>query len=157
MVEASFRSWEQLQRAFVQQAARMCSMHGCCDHGIHSERNTPNFRHGPDRGRQSRDSMFGTERAQTTVSQPREVTRLSSRPDRSDRRENTRSDNSMHARGSDRRDNSLHSRSDNSMNARVSDVNSNSKHVILPFLSVIWPSSPSFLLALGHTEINSRS
>jgi len=88
----------------------MCSLHDCCDHGIHSERNTPSLRHRPDRPRQMSDSSFGSV-TQTAVSQPREVTRLSSRPDRHDRR----------------RDNPLHSHSDSHMNSR-SDINSNSKH-----------------------------
>lgn len=105
------REWKAAAAVAV---ARMCSLHDCCDYGIHSERNTPSLRHRPDRSRQITDSSFGSVK-QTTVSQPREVTGLSSRPDRHDRR-----------------DKPLLSHSDSHMNSR-SDINSNSKHVIFFF------------------------
>ena len=121
----------------------MCSFHGCCDSGIHTERNTPNLRHGPDRSRHNRDLIFEGSR-QSTVSEPREVTRISSRPDRRSDHHESRLDRNEHRHHDerhdhhhDRRDNTLttrsnsamNSRSDNPMNARASDPNSNLKNV----------------------------
>jgi hypothetical protein len=114
----------------------MCSFHGCCDSGIHSERNTPNLRSGPDRSRHNRDLVFEGSMP-STVSEPREVTRLNARPDHRSNRHEHRSDrhepHSDHRRDQHhgRRDNTLNTRSDslmnsqsdNPVNARPSDTN----------------------------------
>lgn len=122
----------------------MCSFHGCCDSGIHSERNTPNLRSGPDRSRHNKDLIFEGS-MQSTVSEPREVTRLNARPDHRSNRHEHRSDRheprSDHRRDQHhgRRDNTLNTRSDshmnsqsdNPVNARPSDTNLKNVHVVI--------------------------
>lgn len=113
----------------------MCAWHGCCDHGIHSERNTPTLRYGPDRSRQS---VFGSV-LQTPVSQPREVTRLTRTARGSDRH--------------DRRDNSLHSRSENHMNSRP-DAIGNAKHVTISSRPVVFsPCSRVLIFCIPRVSV----